>query len=193
MLEAKVNGSGATRAAVELVAHDATPPDAGGEVETLALANLPFAEEIYFQFLRDPGSVAPEWRRLFEQLDGGNDANGVTAAAVVPPTSFPRSIFGGPPASAPGAIQSRISVRLLSERVQRLVEGYRERGHLFADLDPLGLTQRGGPDIALERYGLAEEDLDLVFSSENVAGPDRTTLRDLMGRLRETWTPILRQ
>ena len=91
MLEAKVNGSGATRAAVELVAPDASPSEGDGEVETLALANLPFAEEIYFQFLRDPGSVAPEWRRLFEQLDGGNGqagANGLSAAAVIPP---PRS------------------------------------------------------------------------------------------------------
>ncbi len=89
--------------------------------------------------------------------------------------------------SAPGAIQSRISMRLLSERVQRLVEGYRELGHLHADLDPLGLVQRGSPEISLENYGLADEDLDLVFSSENVAGPNRKTLRDLVSLLRETY------
>ena len=105
----------------------------------------------------------------------------------MPPTSFSRSVFDGPPPSAPGAIQSRISVRLLSERVQRLVEAYRELGHLFADLDPLGLVKRGAPELALAEYGLAQEDLDLVFSSENVAGPDRTTLRDLVALLRETY------
>ena len=78
-------------------------------------------------------------------------------------------------------------MRLLSERVQRLVEGYREVGHLHADLDPLGLVQRGSPEIALENYGLADEDLDLVFSSENVSGPKRKTLRDLVSLLRETY------
>jgi 2-oxoglutarate dehydrogenase E1 component len=42
--------------------------------------------------------------------------------------------------------------------------------------------------VRLEDQGLADEDLDLVFSSENVAGPDRTTLRDLNELLRETYT-----
>ena len=112
----------------------------------------------------------------------------------MPPESFPRSIFAGrltgaheDAPSAPGAIQSRISMRLLSERVQRIVEAYRELGHLSADLDPLGLVTRPSPTIALEDYGLAEQDLDLVFSSENVAGPRRKTLRDLVSLLRETY------
>ena len=72
--------------------------------------------------------------------------------------------------------------------MQRLVEAYRELGHLSAKLDPLGLLKRAGAPLKLEDQGLAEEDLDLVFSSENVAGPDRTTLRDLVELLRETYT-----
>jgi 2-oxoglutarate dehydrogenase E1 component len=188
MLEAKPNGSGAKPAPVKLVtsAGPATPPDAS---EGISPANLAFAEELYYQYARDPASVSPEWRRYFERLERATPRNGTAAApdAVVPPTSFKRSVFDGPPPSAPGAIQSRISVRLLSERVQRLVEGYREFGHLFAELDPLGLVNRGAPAISLADYGLADEDLDLVFSSENVAGPDRTTLRDLVELLRETY------
>ena len=109
----------------------------------------------------------------------------------MPPAAFRRSIFAGAGARRPagaGIAGSRISVRLLSERVQRLVEAYRELGHLTASLDPLGLVRRKLPPIALEDFGLADEDLDLVFSSENVAGPDRTTLRDLVDLLRETYS-----
>ena len=189
MLEAKANGSsGAKHAPVKLVtsSEPAAPPGGTGGISP---ANLAFAEELYYQYARDPGSVTPEWRRYFEQLERTTPRNGTAGAAtsVVPPTSFARSVFDGPPPSAPGAIQSRISVRLLSERVQRLVEGYREFGHLFADLDPLGLMKRPAPQIDLDDYGLASEDLDLVFSSENVAGPDRKTLRDLVELLRETY------
>ena len=179
MIEAdKVNGSG--RVAV------ASPPNlsgGNGSQPSLAISNLPFAEELYFQFLRDPASVDPAWRAYFESLDGAP-----AAAALVPPTAFQRSIFA-PPAGAQAAnpLNTRISMRLLAERVQRLVEAYRELGHLSADLDPLGLIKREGAPLALADYGLAEEDLDLVFSSENVAGPDRTTLRDLVGLLRETY------
>src|SRR5205085_1671259 len=39
----------------------------------------------------------------------------------------------------------------------------------------------------LETYGLSPADLGNVFSSENVAGPDRTTLADLIALLRETY------
>jgi 2-oxoglutarate dehydrogenase E1 component len=185
MLEAKLNGSGAKPAPVKLVSPGA--PDELAAPEAISPANLAFAEDLYYQYARDPGSVTPEWRRYFEQLERTAPLNGAPATAAVPPTSFARSVFDGPPPSPPGAIQSRISVRLLSERVQRLVEGYREFGHLFADLDPLGLMKRAAPQIALSDYGLADEDLELVFSSENVAGPDRTTLRDLVELLRETY------
>ncbi len=188
---------------------NANGADAGdtGALETLAISNLAFAEDLYFQFLADPDSVDPAWRDLFERLEHGGGgtnghgngaangagSNGHAAAAMIPPAAFRRSIFAATAPvdpfapSPPGAIASRTSVRLLSERVQRLVEAYRELGHLSADLDPLGMLTRQRQDVVLDGYGLAEEDLDLVFSSENVAGPDRTTLRDLMLLLRETY------
>ena len=76
---------------------------------------------------------------------------------------------------------------MASERVHRLVEAYREHGHLSADLDPLGLVKRAGAQLALEDYGLSDADLETVFSTENVAGPDRTTLSGLVALLRETY------
>ena len=200
-LDAKVNGSGTARKPGEAPAagpsngnggaagHAAAEPDAA--LSGLALANLPFVEELYFQFLNDPASVDPSWRRYFQSLNGSGAGNGAGASALVPPAAFRRSIFAGAGAAVPsgaGIAGSRISVRLLSERVQRLVEAYRELGHLTANLDPLGLVRRKLPPIALEDFGLADEDLDLVFSSENVAGPDRTTLRDLVDLLRETYS-----
>ena len=200
-LDAKVNGSGTARKPGEAPAagpsngnggaagHAAAEPDA--VLSGLALANLPFVEELYFQFLNDPASVDPSWRRYFQSLNGSGSGNGAGASALVPPAAFRRSIFAGAGAAVPsgaGIAGSRISVRLLSERVQRLVEAYRELGHLTANLDPLGLVRRKLPPIALEDFGLADEDLDLVFSSENVAGPDRTTLRDLVDLLRETYS-----
>jgi len=198
-LDAKVNGSGAPRKAPSNGTAGSPAGTVGaqgdddGALDGMALANLSFAEDLYFQFLNDPNSVDPNWRRYFQGLGGSqaNGGNGGGASSVVPPTAFKRSIFAGAGAAAHasvGVTGNRISVRLLSERVQRLVEGYRELGHLTASLDPLGLVRRKLPPIALEDFGLADEDLDLVFSSENVAGPDRTTLRDLVGLLRETYS-----
>ena len=203
MMDAKVNGTDPSREEGPLPSHAAHADvrgkaanghgasEGGADINGFALANLAFAEELYFQFLRDPGSVEPAWRAYFQGLDGNGAASIRTPATSIPPAAFSRSIFATAPApkiAEGNPTASRTSVRLLSERVQRLVEAYRELGHLNATLDPLGLLKRTGAPVRLEDQGLAEEDLDLVFSSENVAGPDRTTLRDLVGLLRETYT-----
>jgi 2-oxoglutarate dehydrogenase E1 component len=189
MIEAKVNAPETLREDTDKGSGGGGHGGGGGFSNGLALSNLAFAEELYFQFLKDPASVDAGWRAYFQGLDGANRDRG--AAALIPPTDFARSIFS--PAPAPkiadgNPTASRTSVRLLSERVQRLVEAYRELGHLSANLDPLGLLKRQGAPLRLQDQGLADEDLDLVFSSENVAGPDRTTLRDLIELLRETYT-----
>ncbi|MEA2696733.1 MAG: 2-oxoglutarate dehydrogenase component [Myxococcales bacterium] len=151
-------------------------------------SNLAFAEELYSQFLQDPSSVEPAWRAYFESLDNGVPRP--SAGATKPPSDFARSIFATPSTGnghvAP-AVPSKPPGRLQSERAQRLVEAYRELGHLSADLDPLGLIKRAGAPLDLEFYGLSSGELDQVFSSETVAGPDRTTLRELVQLLRETY------
>jgi 2-oxoglutarate dehydrogenase E1 component len=202
MIDVKVNGTGPAGDAAGALASDVA--DAGvnganghgngaaadGFALSFALSNLAFAEELYFQFLRDPASVDPAWRAYFQGLESPTSRD-KTPAAAIPPAAFSRSIFAAtaaPKIAEGNPTASRTSVRLLSERVQRLVEAYRELGHLSANLDPLGLLKRTGAPLKLEDQGLAEEDLDLVFSSENVAGPDRTTLRDLVELLRETYT-----
>jgi 2-oxoglutarate dehydrogenase E1 component len=146
--------------------------------------NLAFVEELYYQWRSDPASVDSAWRSYFESVDGaaGDDAR----SAAAPPASFARSIFAGSAAAAPTRSKAAMA-SVAAERVQRLIEAYREHGHLSADLDPLGLVKRAGAQLALEDYGLSEADLGTVFSSENVAGPDRTTLAGLVALLRETY------
>ena len=74
-------------------------------------------------------------RRQRRRRAGAGSAGGVSAQHL-----RGRRRRGRP--RAPASTGSRTSVRLLSERVQRLVEAYRELGHLSAHLDPLGLVQR---------------------------------------------------
>ncbi|MAQ16857.1 MAG: 2-oxoglutarate dehydrogenase E1 component [Sandaracinus sp.] len=77
----------------------------------------------------------------------------------------------------------------LQGRLSALINAYRVRGHLFAELDPLGLKQQSEPDeLFLERYGLATVDPDTVFSSGDMAGPATATLREILERLGETYT-----
>src|SRR5260370_1427832 len=160
MIEVKANGSNAGRAE-------------GAAAPAINPANLAFAEELYAQFLQDPASVDPAWRAYFESLDNG--VARPSAVAIRPPTNFARSIFAAraPSSNSNGAAvaaaPSKPPGRLQSERAQRLVEAYRELGHLSADLDPLGLVKRAGAPLDLEFYGLSSAELDQGFSSANVS------------------------
>jgi 2-oxoglutarate dehydrogenase E1 component len=68
------------------------------------------------------------------------------------------------------------------------VTAYRSRGHLRADLDPLGMaTKAEAPDLDLAFHGLDSDDLGTEFSTQTFFGPDRMQLKDLLGRLRATY------
>ena len=71
-LDAKVNGSGAPRKAPSNGTAGSPAGTVGaqgdddGALDGMALANLSFVEDLYFQFLSDPNSVDPTWRRTFQ-------------------------------------------------------------------------------------------------------------------------------
>jgi 2-oxoglutarate dehydrogenase E1 component len=72
--------------------------------------------------------------------------------------------------------------------VQTLINMYRVRGHLIADLDPLGLKEpRTHPELDPATYGLTIWDLDRQFYTDGLAGQDWMTLGDILGVLRDAY------
>ncbi len=103
------------------------------------------------------------------------------------PTLVDELIGTGPRPAAPGASVQMQLMNEYQERVTALVQGYRMRGHRFAQLDPLGLTRADQSELSLERFGLAEVDPDTVFATGNFAGEGRLPLREIVRRLKETY------
>ncbi|MDX1640485.1 MAG: multifunctional oxoglutarate decarboxylase/oxoglutarate dehydrogenase thiamine pyrophosphate-binding subunit/dihydrolipoyllysine-residue succinyltransferase subunit [Balneolaceae bacterium] len=71
--------------------------------------------------------------------------------------------------------------------VWRLIYMYRMRGHVLADLDPLGTEPGTGPELDLEYYGLTLWDLDREFYCDGLGGKEIAKLRDIIQLLRETY------
>jgi 2-oxoglutarate dehydrogenase E1 component len=68
--------------------------------------------------------------------------------------------------------------------IARLIDAWRERGHLVADIDPLGSTRSPHPDLEPASHGLTIWDLDRTFH----CGPFGVIpLRSLMERLRSVY------
>jgi 2-oxoglutarate decarboxylase len=72
-------------------------------------------------------------------------------------------------------------------RVLELIDAYRTRGHLMADVDPLNYRQRRHEDLDVLSHGLSLWDLDREFPVGGFAGHERMKLRDVLGVLRDSY------
>jgi 2-oxoglutarate dehydrogenase E1 component len=72
-------------------------------------------------------------------------------------------------------------------RVQELINAYRVRGHLMADIDPLAYVQREHHDLEIESHGLTFWDLEREFVVGGFGGKRQAKLRDILGVLRDTY------
>ncbi|QCQ15442.1 multifunctional oxoglutarate decarboxylase/oxoglutarate dehydrogenase thiamine pyrophosphate-binding subunit/dihydrolipoyllysine-residue succinyltransferase subunit [Microbacterium sp. RG1] len=76
-------------------------------------------------------------------------------------------------------------------RVQELINSFRVRGHLMADIDPLEYVQRTHPDLEIESHGLTFWDLDREFIVGGFGGKRQMKLRDILGVLRDSYCRTL--
>ncbi|WP_174150334.1 multifunctional oxoglutarate decarboxylase/oxoglutarate dehydrogenase thiamine pyrophosphate-binding subunit/dihydrolipoyllysine-residue succinyltransferase subunit [Microbacterium halophytorum] len=74
-----------------------------------------------------------------------------------------------------------------TSRVQELINAYRVRGHLMADIDPLAYVQREHHDLEIESHGLSFWDLEREFITNGFGGKRQAKLRDILGVLRDSY------
>jgi len=73
-------------------------------------------------------------------------------------------------------------------RVLELINAYRVRGHLIADIDPLhAMPVNNHPELDLETYGLTIWDLDRTFITGGLGGHESSTLREILDILRRAY------
>ena len=73
------------------------------------------------------------------------------------------------------------------DRVDQLIRAYRVRGHLIAELDPLGLPKDVHTELNPAYYGFGQADFDMLFSAQTIPGKSVMTLRDIIAHLRKTY------
>lgn len=72
--------------------------------------------------------------------------------------------------------------------VLQLINAYRIRGHLLADIDPLNMTSHHAAELDLENYNLTIWDLDREFITGGLHGTETATLREILSILRRAYT-----
>jgi 2-oxoglutarate dehydrogenase E1 component len=100
------------------------------------------------------------------------------------PARVPSRVIGDL-ATAEALEEARIVA--LQDRVDQLIRNYRVRGHIIAQLDPLGRPGPRPPELDPEYYGFTEEDMERQFSCETLHSEGPLPLREIISRLRDTY------
>ncbi|MBD3893369.1 2-oxoglutarate dehydrogenase E1 component [Hydrogenophaga sp.] len=153
--------------------------------------NAPYVEELYENYLGNPGSVPDNWRSYFDALQNipaadGSDCRDVPHLPVI--NAFAQlAKQGAARAIEPSGADSEVGRKRVA--VQQLIAAYRNVGSRWADLDPLKRTEREHiPDLDPAFYGFSDADHETVFNTSNTYfGKEVMTLRELLNALRETY------
>ena len=177
--------------------------------------NADYLEQMYARYAKDPVSVDAQWATFFAEM--GDSDNDVVAQAAGPswarsdwpptPLDDLTSAFTGEyPTAAEAhdsgqriaAKASEIGAPVTEEQIKRavldglralmLIRAYRIRGHLAADLDPLGMRQEDDrPELDPSRYGFTASDMDRPIFLDNVLGLQFASMREIQEIVRRTY------
>jgi 2-oxoglutarate dehydrogenase E1 component len=148
--------------------------------------NAPYIDELYESYLENQGSVSPEWKRYFDQiqaLPGPRDVPHEPVRELI--ARIARDRTGGGNKASPAEVAELFRRQA---GVFQLISSYRFLGVRLANLDPLKrLKPLEIPELDPAFHGLTEADMDSVFNTGTFVGPEQMTLREILKALRETY------
>ena len=147
----------------------------------ISAGHAAYLEDLYETFIHDPDNLSKEWLDFFTSLPKHPNSNGEI--------SHQKIIKEFKNLSRSKVIsKTKKSVDERQGKVIRLIQSYRNRGHLKAKLDPLGMMERRViEDLGIEFHGLSHEDLDQEFYTDTFTDSKKLTLREILKRLEEIY------
>ncbi len=121
-------------------------------------------EDLYRKYLSDPTSVEASWRQFFSGFEFAREKFGDVDASYIVPEQVDKEF-----------------------KVINLINGYRNRGHLFTKTNPVRERRKYFPTLEIATFGLTEQDLDVVFQAGNDLGIGPAKLRDITSHLEQTY------
>lgn len=127
----------------------------------LGNADTSSIEDLFQQYLKDSNSVDSSWQKFFEGFE------------------FARKNYGD---------DIEIPQNVIKEfDVINLINGYRSRGHLFTQTNPVRERRKYAPTLDIENFGLNESDLEIVFQAGAQIGLGPAKLKDIIAHLHQTY------
>ncbi len=171
--------------------------------------NAEYIAHLYIEFFKNPSNVDESWQEFFSGLkdsellflkelsgaswtpdENARDKRNFGSSAIAPADGILveaandiKSLKKG------GASQADIQQAATdSIRALMLIRAFRFRGHLIANLDPLGMKPIDKhPELDPEHYGFTANDYDRQIFIDGVLGLQSASLREILGALKEIY------
>lgn len=118
-------------------------------------------ESIYEQYLSDPDSMEEGWKKFFDGFEFARKNYDIDGEV---PDEFQKEF-----------------------KVVNLIDGYRQRGHLFTRTNPVRERRKYLPTLDIENFGLEKADLEIVFQAGSQIGIGPAKLKDIISHLEQTY------
>ncbi|CUK00835.1 2-oxoglutarate dehydrogenase E1 component [Ruegeria denitrificans] len=176
--------------------------------------NAEYLEQLYAQYTKNPGAVDAAWAEFFRAMgdatpDVQKEAEGPSWARTdwppMPADDLTGALTGEwaeidakaagqkikEKAAGKGVEVSEDQIKravLDSLRALMLIRAYRIRGHLAANLDPLGMRAASThPELDPKTYGFTEADMDRPIFIDNVLGLQMASMRQIVEIVKRTY------
>jgi 2-oxoglutarate dehydrogenase, E1 component len=130
----------------------------------LSNADSAYIDSLYEAYKEDPNSIDFGWQKFFEGFDFGQNGTAEASGAQATPDHVLKEI-----------------------NVLNMINGYRDRGHLFTETNPVRQRRKYYPGKELETFGLSEADMDTVFNAGVEVGLGPAKLRDIRQLIEDTY------
>jgi 2-oxoglutarate dehydrogenase E1 component len=167
----------------------------------LSKSNNAFIEQMYLKFINKDSDLPESWQLYFEGI--GDDLNTITKEINGPSWSpkkkidideikkkFEDNLKKFPKESSNTRIRSKdlIKSNHNSIRAVALIRAYRQRGHLLAKLDPLGMMKTEYLDeLHPEYYGFKKEEYNEKIYLDGAINKEHSTVKEILIFLNKTY------
>jgi 2-oxoglutarate dehydrogenase E1 component len=157
----------------------------------LSKSNSAFIEEMYVKFVNKDPSLPDSWRRYFDEIGDELDVivNEINGPSWNPSKKF--SIKNKQEVNNENSPLSELEIiksNANSIKAVAMIRSYRQRGHLIAKLDPLGLLKADYLDeLHPESYGFKKEDYKKKIFLDGVTNRQHSNINEILNFLREKY------
>ena len=195
--------------------NDQSPNDVFHASSFMQGHNAEYLEQLYAQYASDPNAVDAAWQDFFSQLgDAELDVKAEAAGPSWARADWPPVPNDDLTAALDGQWQAQSETKAAGDKIKAqaaskgvevsdeaikravldsiralmIIRAYRIRGHLAADLDPLGMREASNhPELDPKSYGFTDADMDRPIFIDNVLGLQIASMRQIVEIVKRTY------